>query len=107
MHRDALQKVEAEHSPPNSNGQGALNWPTLILVLLTGGSNIVATAQKASQLSYEQHEAIQKIRELHQNLDGFEDRQKAELDAINTGLRNQQQMLENQKRALEQLQNKP
>jgi hypothetical protein len=55
----------------NSNGK-QLNWPTVVLVLATGAGNFFATNQGKQQLSYEQQEALSKIREIHETLDSFE-----------------------------------
>ena len=63
-----------------------LNWPTLTLLLLTGGGNLLLTQNKSTQLSYEQQEAIAKIREIHQNLDDFE-------HGIQSSLANQNHMM--------------
>jgi hypothetical protein len=50
-----------------------LNVPTLALILLTGGSNLFATKQAGDE---GRAEAIRQIRDLHNALDEFENRQK-------------------------------
>jgi hypothetical protein len=96
-----------ENGPTSPTGNSGklknLDWPTLVLILVTGGGNFIANQNSKSQLSYEQQEALGKIRELHQSMDDFEARQKQTLDGIGQALKNQAQMLDNQKQMLEEL----
>src|ERR1700757_2741703 len=96
-------------SPQSSNGRPAngidlknLNWPTVILILVTGGGNLWATHENSTQRQYQVDQALQQIRDLHNALDDFETRQKKLLEGIDTGLKNQTQMLKNQNEILEE-----
>lgn len=62
-----------------------LNLPTLLLIAVTGGGNLLATKQTGDE---GRAEAIRQIRDLHNALDEFEKRQKTVLD-------NQEQILRN------------
>jgi hypothetical protein len=91
-------------SASSSIGNGRkLDWPTLALIAITGGGNFLANQQGKNQLSYEQQEALVKIRDLHQGLEEFEVRQKQELEQLGQALKNQQQMLANQQQILEEI----
>jgi hypothetical protein len=92
---------------PNNGPAAALNWPTVVLILLTGGGNFFATQQNSSQRQYEQERAHQQIAELHAALDDFEGRQKQELAQIAEVLKNQNTLLGNQSRVLEELRRGP
>jgi hypothetical protein len=92
------------HEPePPQNGR-KLDWPTLVLIAVTGGGNFLANQQSKSQLSYEQQEALVRIRELHAGMEDFENRQKLELEQLRQVMENQQRMLENQAQFLKELQ---
>lgn len=67
----------------NANAKKPLDWPTLILILVTGGGNFLAGQQGKQQLSYEQQEAIAKVREIHADLDKFEAGMKQSLENQN------------------------
>jgi hypothetical protein len=73
-----------------------MNWPTLILIIVTGGGNWFSNQQNTSQLRTDQYHAYQQVQELHNNLDDFEKRQKTLLQNMDQSLRNQTQMLKNQ-----------
>ena len=85
-----------------NSAKSGLDWPTLILILFTGGANLLGTHQGTTVLSAEQQEALGKIRELHKSIDDFEGRQKEELDGIRNALKNQEIMLKNQQELLKQ-----
>jgi hypothetical protein len=85
--------TNAEEPPKNHT---ALNWPTVILIIVTGGGNWLATSQNSSQRQYEQERAYQQIHELHAGLDD-------ELKRIAAILKNQETLLLNQERGLEEL----
>jgi hypothetical protein len=85
------------------NHSKGLDWPTLILILVTGGGNFFATSKNSSERQFEQEQALRQIRELHASLDDFESRQKEELTRIAEVLKNQTTLLDNQTRALEEL----
>lgn len=93
-----MNEKPSESSLPN--GLKQLNWPTVVLILVTGGGNFLAGQQGRYQLSYEQQEAITKVREIHQELDDFE-------SGIKASLNNQTQILKNQTLILEQLKERP
>jgi hypothetical protein len=78
---------ESSESSSTGNGKKPLDWPTLVLILVTGGGNFLAGQQGKNALSYEQQEAMAKIRDLHAEL--------------NTSQSRQLKMLENQERILE------
>jgi hypothetical protein len=99
--------TNAGEEPPKNHT--VLNWPTLILIILTGGGNFFATQKNSSERQYEQERAHKQIHELHAALDGFEARQKEELNRIAEVLRNQSTLIDNQTRHLEEIRkgNKP
>jgi len=66
-----------------ANGMKKLDWPTLVLIAVTGGGNFLANQQGKTQLSYEQQEAIAKVREIHTDLDKFETGMRTSLDNQN------------------------
>jgi hypothetical protein len=91
---------EAAATQKQTNG---LNWPTVVLIIASGGGNWLATQHSGAALGAEQQQAIRQIRELHGAVDDFEGRQKQELDRMNELLRNQDTMLQNQQAILSQL----
>ena len=98
--------------PEQKNGSTALakllnqlNVPTLAAIMLMGGGNFFATKTTSDEQRADTLKAVREIHELHDALDDFEKRQKTMLDGNANLLRNQNQMLENQTRILEQLKN--
>ena len=96
--------------PEQKNGSTALakllnqlNVPTLAAIMLMGGGNFFATKTTSDEQRADILKAVREIHELHDALDDFEKRQKTMLDGNANLLRNQNQMLENQTRILEQL----
>ena len=106
-------------APSGKNGLSmealkSLNWPTVILILVTGGGNFLATQNNSSQRQYQVDRAIEQVRELHQALDETDRRQrdyltkvenllsndKQEIGQLGTALSNQTQMLENQNKVM-------
>ena len=77
-----------EENQSAANGMKQLNWPTVILILVSGGGNWLATQHGNTTISFEQQESIRNIRELHAELDDFKKWQKQAGD-------NQQQMMQN------------
>jgi hypothetical protein len=65
-----------------------LNWPTLILIMFSGGANLLTTQKNSADRDYQIQQAVSQIRDLHGALDDFEKRQKQGLD-------NQTRILEN------------
>jgi hypothetical protein len=87
---------------PPTNGTAAasklsalkdLNWPTLILVLFTGGANMLTTQKNSSEREYQVDQAVRQIRELHEALDDFQKRQKQQLDNTNQLLEHDTELL--------------
>jgi TolA-binding protein len=85
-----------EQPPGNGNGNKNpqslqalkdLNWPTVILIMLSGGTNFFATQKNSTDREYQVQQALSQIRDLHNALDDFEKRQKQ-------GLEQQTQILE-------------
>ena len=101
---DQLTSVETRE--PNGSAGDAiktLNWPTLLLILVTGGGNFIANQQGKTQLSYEQQEAIAKIREIHGDLDNFETGMKSSLNNQNAIMLSQTKLLENDSALLKEV----
>ena len=80
---------------PSKNGSG-LSWPTVVLILATGAGNLVTTHQGNMQITEEQREGLQKIRQLHNDLDDFKRWQRQASE-------NQQTILANDSRLLEEV----
>jgi len=108
-----------EQKTGNKNGLSMetlkqMNWPTVILIIVTGGGNFLATQNNSSQRQYQVDRAIDQIREMHQALDETDRRQrdylakvesllsndKQEIGQLGTALSNQTQMLENQNKVM-------
>jgi hypothetical protein len=70
-----------------------LNWPTLILVLFTGGTNFLATQKGTTEREYQIDQSIRQVRELHEALDETEKRQRAALNNQTTLLENDSSLL--------------
>ena len=66
----------------------SLNWPTVILILVTGGGNFLATQNNSNQRQYQIDRAIDQIRDLHQALDQTDKRQRQAIDHFETLLAN-------------------
>jgi hypothetical protein len=80
----------------NGNGKAPLNWPTVVLILFTGGANLIGTHSGNAGLSAEQQEGLRRIRELHNELDDFKRWQQQASD-------NQRKMIENDSKLLEEV----
>jgi hypothetical protein len=91
MARIPTEKQEENHSGFSS--LKGLNLPTILLILASGGANLIGTHNGTVALSSEQQEALTKIRQLHQGLDDFEGRQRQAIDGIQQSLRNQNTMM--------------
>lgn len=91
------------------NGSGSkidlknLNWPTVILVLLTGGGNFLATSQNGEALRQQQYRAYSNVDDLHKAIDDFERRQLSALENQNKIMRTQGQVLENDSMLLKEI----
>ena len=78
-----------------------LNWPTVALIALTGGGNWLATLQNRSEIDYSRDRVFRQVQDLHDALGEFEKRQKTLLEAIETALKNQTRILDNQNKTME------
>ena len=88
-----------QQSAPNSNGSSALakllnqiNLPTLAMILLMGGGNLFATKDDGRLTREEAQRVVSQVRDLHNALDEFEQRQKQMLDKEDDALRRLQQL---------------
>jgi hypothetical protein len=90
-----------------SSGDKMIQLGILILVGLSGLGNWLATNNNANetrtQVNVAREQAFRDLRDLHNALDDFEQRQKAVLDGLQVSARNQQQMLDNQGRILSEI----
>jgi hypothetical protein len=97
-------------SEPSSTGNGNalrnLNWPTVALIALTGGGNLLATNQNSQQRQYDYQRASSQINDLHNALDDFEKRQKQQLADLENILQNETKMLQNQSDVISELRKK-
>ena len=75
-------KVETPKQNEGLSNGGKLSWPTVVLIIATGGANLLQTHQGNAGLSFEQREALDKIRQIHSQLDDFERRQTEELELL-------------------------
>jgi hypothetical protein len=87
---------EPEMESGRQNNSKKLDWPTLVLILITGGGNFIMGQKGRNELGYEQQEAISKIRDLHDYLNESQTRQLRMLE-------NQQKILENDTALLKEL----
>ena len=80
----------------NGNAKAGLNWPTVALIIASGGANLLGTHTGNVQISEEQREGLRQLRDLHSELDDFKrwQRQAGE---------NQQAMMKNDSRLLEEV----
>jgi hypothetical protein len=85
------------------NGKLALNWPTVILILLTGGGNFLATNRAEQTSTTEMERARNEVHQIHQSVDDFEKGMKASFENQNRILANQTRMLETQQSILSEL----
>ena len=83
------------------------DWPTVILVIITGLGNFGVSVTNSTQRQADAVHAFHQINTLHSSLDEFESRQKAELDSLDTSLRQQATMLRNQSNMLDELKSLP
>jgi hypothetical protein len=78
----------SEATTPVTNGleKHALNWPTLVLILVTGGGNFLATERESATRQADIERAISQLREIHDSLDDFQKRHDKTLEGIGQGL---------------------
>jgi hypothetical protein len=78
----------AQPSPTESAGKLAalkdLNWPTLILILFSGGTNFFAQQKNSAEQEHRINRALGQIEDLHDSLEQFEKRQVTMLDSQKT-----------------------
>jgi hypothetical protein len=75
-----------------------LNWPTVALILATGGVNLFSTNQNSQQRGYQLDRAIQEIHELHSHINQTLEQQKrrdARVDEITKDVNDVKNMLQN------------
>ena len=92
---------------PNGTAPKKTDWPTVILVIITGLGNFSVSVTNSTQRQADAVHAFHQIDTLHSSLDEFESRQKAELDSLDTSLRQQATMLRNQTNILSELKSLP
>jgi len=80
----------------NGSEKAALSWPTVALILASGGVNLLGTHTGNVQLGEEQRQGLRQLRELHSELDDFKRWQKMAGE-------NQEQILKNDSRLLEEV----
>src|SRR5215471_6384070 len=88
--------MTANGSDASSTGKGALNWPTVALIVATGAGNLFTTQHGNVTISAEQQEGLSRIRELHSEIDDFKRWQ-------NQAIENQNDMMKNDTRLLEEV----
>jgi hypothetical protein len=90
-----------------SSGDKMIQFGILVLVGLSGLGNWLATNNNANetrtQVNEAREQAFRNIKDLHDALDDFENRQKAVLDGLQVSLRNEGQLLDNQGRILSEI----
>ena len=84
-------------------GKLALNWPTVVLILVTGGGNFFVTEREGAARHADFERALRQIGDLHDALDDSEKRQKETLDGINVALKAHNEELKNQSTMLADL----
>jgi hypothetical protein len=57
-----------------------LNWPTVILILVTGGVNWFATTQNSQQRGYELQRALSEIHDIPGLMDEFKRKQQENVE---------------------------
>ena len=69
-----------EQPQPPVRGNGidlkTLNWPTVILILVTGGGNWLTTVGNRNQIDYTRDRVFKQVQDLHDAIEEFEKRQK-------------------------------
>jgi predicted site-specific integrase-resolvase len=87
-----------------ANGsKSQLNWPTVVLIALTGGGNLWATHQAEQTNTVEMERARQEVHRIHESLTDFEKYMRVSFNNQNKMLDNQTQMLQNQANILAEL----
>lgn len=81
-----------------------LNLPTLALILLLQGSNLWETKSGNNFNAAEMDRAIREVHQLYEKLMDYEKRQTITMESNTQQLRNQGEMLDNQRKVLDILQ---
>jgi len=80
----------------NGSEKAALSWPTVALIIASGGVNLLGTHTGNVQISEEQRQGLRQLRDLHSELDDFKRWQKMAGE-------NQQEIIKNDSRLLEEI----
>jgi hypothetical protein len=98
--RREQQELSSSSTDNVSKMLSTLNWPTVVLIALTGGGNFLLTNQKNNVNKEELEKAIRQIRDLHDAIDQTDKRQKTAIDALETlGNQNNQILQELRRRS--------
>jgi hypothetical protein len=79
---------QEQQQPSSSSTDGVskilthLNWPTVALIALTGGGNFLLTNQGNNFNKEELERAIRQVKDLHNDIDQTDKRQKAAIEAL-------------------------
>jgi len=73
-----------------------LNWPTVALIIASGGVNLLGTHTGNVEITQEQREGLRQMRDLHAEIDDFKRWQRLAGE-------NQQQMMKNDSKLLEEV----
>jgi len=99
-----MSVVEQASNPvPSANGLKQLNWPTVALILLTGGGNWLATNRAEHTNTLEMERARNEVHQIHASLDDFEKYMKVSFDNQNKILEGQTHLLQVQNSILSEL----
>src|SRR5215510_13154083 len=80
---------------------GSVNIPTIILIILTGGGNLISSLQNRGEIDLSRERVFRQVDELHSSLTEFEKRQDKVLEGIERSLKNQEQILASQNKVME------
>jgi hypothetical protein len=83
----AIGASEATTGMTAGLGKLALNWPTVMLILVTGGGNFLVTEREGAARHADLERAFTQIAQLHDALDDSEKRQKETLDGMHVALK--------------------
>jgi hypothetical protein len=92
-----------EQAQPKSNILNGLNWPTVVLIALTGGTNFLATNKAEHSNTVEMERARVEVHQIHSSLDDFEKYMRQSFDNQNKILENQTRVMQGQNQILAEL----
>jgi len=98
----AMSQPEANNKG-NSSILSTLNWPMVVLILATGGGNLLATRQAEQVNTSEMERARNEVHQIHDSLDDFEKYMKISFDNQNKILEGQTHLLQVQNSILSEL----